>query len=257
MALVAHVDGGAFGVARCLPRRDEGVDAGGRAAAGEEPARALRIADPAPEPVDDDQLQLARAARDKPGALVDVVAGAHEVGHHAGPGGRRRNEPEGAGVIVTQRERQNLAREPSRSPPRPAVPSSGGSSSSWSSRTCRNSPSQAFSPGRPSIRPTTMLERLLPELEHLLARHLETAGHLGCPTVPPAFPRQAGGCSLGFRPVDPSQSSPENSFSEFRLLSYSYYAMETAQKPGTDRRVHAATSRTESGTYLETALGWR
>ena len=42
VALVAHVDAGAFGVARRLAGGDEGVDARRRAAAGEEPARALR-----------------------------------------------------------------------------------------------------------------------------------------------------------------------------------------------------------------------
>ena len=88
VALVAHVDGGAFGVARRFARRDEGIDAGRRTAARKQSTRALRIADPTPEPVDDDQLQLARATRDQPGALVDVVAGGHEVGHHAGPGRR-------------------------------------------------------------------------------------------------------------------------------------------------------------------------
>ena len=87
VALVAHVDGGTLRMARRLTRRDEGIDAGRRATTGEKPTRTLRIAEPAPKPVDDDQLDLARAARYQPGALVDVVAGGHEVGQHTGPGG--------------------------------------------------------------------------------------------------------------------------------------------------------------------------
>ena len=42
VALIAHVDGGALGMACRLARRDEGVDTGDGAAAGEEPARAFR-----------------------------------------------------------------------------------------------------------------------------------------------------------------------------------------------------------------------
>ena len=88
MALITHVDGRSFGVARRFARREEGIDARRRATAGEEPARALRIADPLPEPVYDDQFDLARAAGDQPGTLVDVMAGGHEIGQHAGPGRR-------------------------------------------------------------------------------------------------------------------------------------------------------------------------
>ena len=60
MALVAHVHGGALGVARRFPGRRQGVDAGRRPSARQKPARALRIAEPAPQPVDDHQLELAR-----------------------------------------------------------------------------------------------------------------------------------------------------------------------------------------------------
>ena len=67
MALVAHVDGRTLGVACAFPRRDKGVEAGRRTPASEKPACALRIAEPAPEPVDDDQLELGRTARDQPG----------------------------------------------------------------------------------------------------------------------------------------------------------------------------------------------
>ena len=85
MALVAHVHGRALGAACTFPRRDERVEAGRRTPAGQQSSRALRIADPAPQPVDDDQLKLAWAARRQPRALVDVVPGGHEVGEHPGP----------------------------------------------------------------------------------------------------------------------------------------------------------------------------
>ncbi len=62
MALVAHVDGRTLGVACAFPRRDKGVEAGRRAPARQQSARALRITDPAPDPVDDDQLKLAWTA---------------------------------------------------------------------------------------------------------------------------------------------------------------------------------------------------
>ena len=112
MALVAHVNGGTLGMARRLARRDEGIDAGRRAATGEKSTRTLRIAKPAPKPVDRDQFDLARAARHQPGALVDVVAGGHEVGQHTGPGRRRWDKAETARVFQTCRERQNFARYP-------------------------------------------------------------------------------------------------------------------------------------------------
>ena len=54
MALVAHVHGRPLGRAGRFPRRDKGVDAGRRATAGEKPARALGVAEPAPNPVNDD-----------------------------------------------------------------------------------------------------------------------------------------------------------------------------------------------------------
>ncbi len=110
MALVAHVHGGALGVARRFPGRRQGVDAGRRPSARQKPARALRIAEPAPQPVDDHQLELARTACDQPGACVDVVSGRHEVGQHPGPRGRRWDKPEATRVIVPQRDREDLSR---------------------------------------------------------------------------------------------------------------------------------------------------
>ena len=111
MALVAHVHGCALGVARRFPRRNEGVEAARRTPAREKPARALRIAEPAPEPVNDDQLELARPACDQPGALVDVVSGGQEVGQHPGPGGRGRDEPEATRVVQPRRDREYLSRD--------------------------------------------------------------------------------------------------------------------------------------------------
>ena len=51
-----------------------------RTPAREEPADALPIAEPAPNPVNDDQLDLARTARRKPSGLIDVVPGHYEIG---------------------------------------------------------------------------------------------------------------------------------------------------------------------------------
>ncbi len=112
VALVAHIDCRALGMARAFTRRDEGVQAGRRASAREKPARTLGIADPATQPVDDDQFDLTRAARHEPGGRVDVEARGQEVGQHPGPGRRRGYEPEGAGVVQAQREREDIARGP-------------------------------------------------------------------------------------------------------------------------------------------------
>ena len=86
-SLMYHVYGRALGVAGRFPRRYQGVDAGRRPPAGQKTSRILRIAEPTPKPVDDDQLELAGTTRDQPGALVDVVSGGHKVGYHPGPGG--------------------------------------------------------------------------------------------------------------------------------------------------------------------------
>ena len=180
VALVAHVDRGAFGVARRLPRRDECVDARGRAPAGKEAARALRIAEPLPKPVDDDQLELTRAARDQPGALVDVVAGGHEVGHHTGPGGRRRDESEEAGGDSLRAVSGRMSRAAFSITSAAGRPSSGGSSSIWSSSNCRNSPSQAFSAGSRSIRSTTSSSALCPR-RSICSRDIRRSPAAGTP----------------------------------------------------------------------------
>ena len=41
-----------------------------------------------------------------------MITGGHEVGHHAGPGGRRRDEPEETRVIDTRRHRQDVSGGP-------------------------------------------------------------------------------------------------------------------------------------------------
>ena len=175
MALVAHVNG--------RPRRDKGVEAGRRAAARQKSARAVGIAEPAPQPVNNDQLELAGAAGCQPGALVDVVPGGNEVGQHPRPSGRRRDEPEETGVIVAHRERQDLAcglLHDLR-----CRPASGGSSISWSTRPCLNSPSQAFSPGRLSIRSTRSSAALR-------ARSSMSSGAIRRPSTPSSFVPELG-----------------------------------------------------------------
>ena len=112
MTLVAHVDRGAAGVSCRFSCCDEGVQAGRRAPAGQEPSRTVGITDPAAEPFQDHQLELAGTARGQPGALVDVIPGGHEVGHHARPGGRRRDEPEETRVIDTRRHREDFSGGP-------------------------------------------------------------------------------------------------------------------------------------------------
>ena len=109
VALVAHVHGRALGVAGLFPGGDEGVEAGRRAPAREQPARGLRVAEPVPDPVEDDQLELARTARGQPGALVDLVPRGHEISQHPRPGGRCGDEPEEPGVIDPRRNRQDLS----------------------------------------------------------------------------------------------------------------------------------------------------
>ena len=110
MHLIAHVDGGAVGRARRFPRGDQRVDAGRRGAAHEQSARALRVAEPLPDPVDDGQLDLAGTAGGQPRALVDRARGRHEVRQHARPGGRCRNEPEEPRVVEPRGQGQHLAR---------------------------------------------------------------------------------------------------------------------------------------------------
>ena len=192
MTLVAHVDGGAFGVARRLPRRDEGVDARGRAAAGEEPACALRIAEPSPEPVDDDQFHVARTARNQPGTLVDVVAGGHEVSKYAGPCGRGRDESKTSWVIQACRIRENIARGPLHDlRRRPAI-------FGWVLRqlTLEDLPELAL----PGIFSGQALDSFNHELERLLAQGRASARATfgdrrlrGRPTVPSALPCRGRG----------------------------------------------------------------
>ena len=109
VALVAHVDGGPSRVPRCLSCRHEGVEGGGRAAARQHAARGLGISQPAPEPVDDDRLELARTARGQPSGRVDVEAGHEIVGQDARPRRLRRHETEGPGMIEPHRRRQDVA----------------------------------------------------------------------------------------------------------------------------------------------------
>ena len=187
MALVAHVHGCALGVACRFPRRNEGVEAGSRSSAREKPARALRIAEPAPEPVNDDQLELARPACDQPGALVDVVSGGQEVGQHPGSSGRRGDEPEATRVVQPRRDREYLSRGPLDDPL--CRPSSGGFSISRSMSSCLNSPSQAFSPGRCSIRSTKSSAALR-------ARSSMSSGAIWRPSCTSPFAPELGSLAL-------------------------------------------------------------
>ena len=75
VTLVTHVDGRLAAAPSGLPGRHESCDRGNRSATCKESACSLRIADPLPYPVDDNQLELAGAARGEPCALVDLVAG--------------------------------------------------------------------------------------------------------------------------------------------------------------------------------------
>ena len=107
-------------MSRRLPRRHQRFDARRRAAARQQPAGALRIADPATHPVHHHEFQLAGPARHEPGAGVDVEAGGEKVRQHAGPGGRRGHETEKPGMIqpcrvgehLSHRLHQNLLRGP-------------------------------------------------------------------------------------------------------------------------------------------------
>ena len=112
VALVAHVHGGALRVARGLPRRHERVQTRGGPSAREQPARRLRHAEPAPEPLDDDAFELARAAPHQPVARVEVVSGGEEVRDDAGPRGRGGDEAEAAGMVEAQRESQDVVDGP-------------------------------------------------------------------------------------------------------------------------------------------------
>ena len=109
MALVAHVHSHPLGVARCFSRCDKGVEAGRRTAARQQSASALWVAEPTPQPVDDYQFQLARAAGDQPSAGVGVVSGGHEVGEYSGPSGRCRDEPKATRVVQPRRNGENIS----------------------------------------------------------------------------------------------------------------------------------------------------
>ena len=87
VALVAHVYGRPFRVAGALTGRDKSVDTGRGTTARQKSTRILRIAKPAPEPVYHYQFHLDWAARNQPGAGIDVIPGDHEIGQHPRPGG--------------------------------------------------------------------------------------------------------------------------------------------------------------------------
>ena len=112
VALVAHVYGRPLGIARGFPCRDERVEGSRRPAAGQQSARSVRIADPAPEPVDDHELKLARTTGDQPGADVEVVPGCDEVGQYPGPCGCGGNEREAAGMVQSDRVRKYFPGNP-------------------------------------------------------------------------------------------------------------------------------------------------
>ena len=112
VALVAHVDGRALRIAGRFPGSDEGVHAGGGAAAGQQTPGTLRVTEPAPEPVQDDELDLARTARDQPGAGVHVPGGGQEIRDDPRPGRLRRNEPETAGMVQAGRHREDVVYGP-------------------------------------------------------------------------------------------------------------------------------------------------
>ena len=99
VGLIAQVDDGTLGISGGLAGRDEGVQGGGGPTAGEDAAGALRVPEPAPEPLHHHQFELARAAGDQPVDRVDVVSGGEKVGEHPGPGRGRGNEGEAARVV--------------------------------------------------------------------------------------------------------------------------------------------------------------
>ena len=175
MALVAHVDGGSLGVAGGLAGGDERVDTGGGAAAGEETGGGFRVADPAPEPVDDDEFDLAGAARDEPRALVEEVARSQEVGDDAGPRWRGGNEAEEARVIEARAEGEHVPREPFQH-----LGGRVGALGGILTKVIFQNPPELAVPGllRGEVLETVHEEvkSLAPEFEHLLVRHLQSAG---------------------------------------------------------------------------------
>ena len=112
VALVAHVHRWPLGIARLLPGRHEGVDAGGGTPAGQQTARTLRVAEPPAKPVQHGKFDLARTARDQPGAGVHVPCGGQKVRNHTRPRRLRRNEAEAARVVQPGRHREDLLHGP-------------------------------------------------------------------------------------------------------------------------------------------------
>ena len=112
VALVAHVHRWTLRIAGRFPGRHEGVDAGGGTAAGQQPARTFGVAQPASKPVQHDEFDLARTARDQPGAGVHVPRGGQKVRDHTGPCRFRRNEAEAAWVVQPGRHREDVLHGP-------------------------------------------------------------------------------------------------------------------------------------------------
>ena len=227
VALVAHINGGALRMACRLARRNECIDTCCRATAGEESASTLRIAEPTPEPVDNDQFQLARTTRDQPGALIDVVTGGHEVGDHAGPGGRRRDKPEAARVVEAHRERENVARNAfDHLVGRSAILGRILQQPVFENLTKLAIPGvfagQVLNP------PHQQFKRPMSEIEHLLARHSQFAGHPGVRFHP------------GLSPVDPVSVRLTHDWTihQFRLLPRTCMSAPHATVFPTARRLH-------------------
>ena len=112
VALVAHVHRSALGVTRRFPRCHESVNTAHRAPTRQDAGRTFRIAEPAPEPIYDDQLNLARAACGKPGGHIDVVTCGHKVGDYSRPCRRRRDESKEPRMFKPSGVGENLARRP-------------------------------------------------------------------------------------------------------------------------------------------------
>ena len=81
------------------------------AAAGEHSARVGRITDPVFEPVEDDQLELARAGRQSPRADVDVESARDQIAERGWPGPAARDVREVARVLVARHERKDVCLE--------------------------------------------------------------------------------------------------------------------------------------------------
>jgi hypothetical protein len=112
--LVGHVDDRPL-VHRAesrLPRARERRQVGGRAARHEHADRLLGVADPLPQPVEDDELERARPGGPEPPARVDVERTRDQVAERAGPGAFARNEAEIAGVADPGDKGQHVSLQP-------------------------------------------------------------------------------------------------------------------------------------------------